>query len=169
MFITIPVLISRAFEEIEAKEADVAPGKERTTEEIERELEKLLAPYDASTRLKITTRRSEGKRVKRVDVPNYGARFDFWEPDRMLLDLVENVGERFEVEHVIYAREDQRGHEVVTAGSLRTDFFYDALVTPDGRYHKFCLSAPPEETVARRKALLQKHSDCLAVVCKAHI
>lgn len=123
MFITIPVLISRTFDEIEAKEAGVAPGKERTTEEIERELEKLLAPYDASTRLKIMTRRSRGKRAKRVDVPNYGARFDFWEVDRMLLDLVENVGERFEVEHVIYAREDQRGHEVVTGGSLRTDFF----------------------------------------------
>ena len=168
MYIVVPVLVSRTFGEVEAREAGVEPGKERTTEEIEFELEKLLAPYDASTRLEIA-RRSSGRRAERVHVPNYGARFDFWEPDGDFLGVVGDGDKGFRVEFEIYAGSGRRGHGVIAAGGLRTDFFYGALVTPDGRYHDFSPSEPSEEADARREALLCEHAGCLAVVCKAHI
>jgi hypothetical protein len=58
---------------------------------------------------------------------------------------------------------------VIAAGGLRTDFFYGALVTPDGRYHDFSPFEPSAEADARREALPREHAECLAVVCKAHI
>jgi hypothetical protein len=143
MYIVVPVLVSRAYGEVEAREAGVEPGKERTTEEVEFELERLLAPYDASTRLEIA-RRSSGGRAERVHVPNYGARFDFWEPDGDFIGVVGDGEKGSRVEHEIYVGAGRRGHGVIAAGGLRTDFFYGALVTPNGRYHDFSPSEPPE-------------------------
>lgn len=53
MYLTIPVLISSRFDEVEAEEAGVPAGKERDAREIESELEKLLAPHDGDTTLNI--------------------------------------------------------------------------------------------------------------------
>ena len=165
MYLTIPVIISRHFDEVEAERAGVPAGKERTPEEVELELEKLLAPYDYTTTLNISRgRRSFGKRV----VPNYGARFDSWDLDD-IFEMFEDRMAGVEAECRIYPEEESAGFKVIPAGSLPLDVFYNALVTPDGRYHKFRLSEPREETTMRREKLIREHTDCLAVICSAHI
>jgi hypothetical protein len=169
VYITIPVFISRTFDEAGAREAGVACGRERTSEEIELELEKLLAPYDFSTGLRIRRRRLTP--TVYLNVPNYGARFDFWEPDDRFFEVFGNEPEEVQVEHRIYPREEHPGYEVVAASSLPLDLFYDALpelvVAPVGRHPS--RRRDEGEALARMEQLIRDHSECLAVVCNAHV
>ena len=70
---------------------------------------------------------------------------------------------------MLYPQEENPGHEVIAASDLPLNVAYHALVTPDGRYHEFRPSEPPEKAAACREEILRQHSDCLAVVCKAHV
>lgn len=115
MYLTIPVIISRYFDEVEAEQVGVPAGKERTPEEVEFELEKLLAPYDYTITLNISRgRRSSSKRV----VPNYGARFDSWDLDD-IFEMFEDRMAGVEVECRIYPEEESSGFEVISAGACR--------------------------------------------------
>lgn len=87
-----------------------------------------------------------------------------------LYDLFEDELAGVEVKHMIYPQEETPGYEVIAASDLPLDVGYSALVTPDGRYHAFwCSKEPMQEIDARIEELTRKHSDCLAVVCKAHV
>lgn len=147
----------------------MASGQERNAEELQLEFETLLAPYDFCSKPTIQCWRPP-KTIKRT-VPNYGACFDFWDVDKMFSEKLTDELSRVEVEHMIYTLGGNLGHEVIATSNLPPGGAYDALVTPDGRYHDLWTAkeSPEEAPLARKEAILREHSDCLAVVCKAHV
>lgn len=119
MYITIAVLISRSFDEVEAEEAGVPEGKERDTREIESELEALLAPHDADTTLNIPTRGPDLQKSRTI--PNYNARFDFWEVEGLFFERHSDRLAGVEVEHMIYSQKVNSGQEVIAAADVPPD------------------------------------------------
>lgn len=180
MFTIIAVLVSPVIDEVEAEEVGVDPGTPRKSEDIERELERLLAPYSRQTTLNIRKFRDGSFET----VPNYGAKFDFWEVDddlftkhyeklfssalvreKIFREVHKDRGKGWEI--------DYKEYPVISAPDLPLEDVYHAIITPYGEYCEIPYWAPDDQASKARSTqivrnLIAKHADCLAVVCMIH-
>lgn len=156
MFMSIAVLF---FEDV--NDGSGTSSEVRPFEEMEYEIDNLLAPHMQSTLVTMTLPVSVYSRPRTV--PNLRGRLDFWSVDWEFYKLQEQYLAGKAVAEV-FRTEDQEGVGVLRAADLLPlSRYFRAVVDPYGEYHDF---------FGRRgdpRKVISEYRHCLAVACEAHI
>lgn len=133
----------------------------RPFEQMEYEIDHLLAPHCRSTLLTTTLPTFEGGRTRTV--PNYRGRFDFWCVDPYFYRSHEQKLAGKVIQKVFQGEYGEGVGVLRAADLLPVDFGFEAVVDPYGQYHNFFMRpGDPGEVIA-------EYRHCLAVICDVHI